>query len=234
MPKKQLPTKSDFLEAFEDIFRRFGAKHIGADSVMQIFVKPILQKLLTSKRNKKIGVEDCIVYEKGDRMILGWSGYVRSIGGARDEDLGWVVMIDKRFPQIPCFFSFPMRRTGEGFLIRFKKWFKGFWEIVNHWHPSCPICHADPKIELVRGSEMHAVAYKCPNGHVIPNTSVYRGISDESRIFMSKSFENYSKYRKREQEKGIFRTPSRFIRAGISNLRAQDDGVNYDDGPHLE
>jgi hypothetical protein len=229
MPQKVLPVTEAFMKWVDRVKERYNANHLVGDQVMMLLQSKHLPSFIASKRNKP-GVEDCIEIIVGHLVIHCWTTYVSAMGAARDEDLGWVVMTDMRYPKKPCLYSFPIRRT-EKFLDRLEAWLKAFWEIANHWHVPCVKCKEDPIIRLARNGKMHAVTYACPNGHWLPNPSVYTGVSEESVKFMSGYFQRYDVYQQRDIENGIFRTPMRTIRSGRTTVASDAKVLVYSDIP---
>lgn len=233
MPKQYLPSRTEFESCFADLQGNLGCRRFSDEEVVSSIDRLPKKGEGGWKRGKK-GLETCFVYEPkhGHVSVVIWTTYVAAEHAAREQDAGWVLLIDDRFPVAPCFYSFPIHRT-KNFFKTLRKWIVAFIEIVDNWPPPCKRCGESPTIRLVRGGVMHAVMFDCPGGHRLPATWIYQGLHDASRTFLEHAFKRYHDYRQKLAEKGSrLPTPRRVLRANTkagnsaSDVSSQDTGLS--------
>lgn len=233
MPKQILPDALAFEAFFKKIQEKYSCKKVTYKEIRHwvesIDVQETEQK---SSRHQKSGTEVAFSYERANhpiRVII-WTTYVAGNQSAREHDAAWVILIDKRSPDKPIFYSFPIHRT-KNFFIRFEKYIAAFIALVNTWPKPCVHCNEEPTIRNVRGGELLQYAFVCPKKHRLPRTWIYQNLPDEHRLFLEKAFRDYAAYRTRNTEQGIVRTPRMVIRSGKNSSGKK--GIDYDAGSQI-
>lgn len=219
MPVQYLPNKEEILASYEKakaIDYRLATKN---ERISFIRYKKYVEEVfgLIEKKNPKKGLEDCLLYFKGDRAVCIFTSYVPEHGKMRTEDFIWALIIDIRYPEYPCFFTIPIKRT-KHCLKRMIARAKALKNMVDNWQV-CKEHTVDLQIVLVRGNKMHECSYVCPVGgyhNGIPR-SIYTEMNEEDRKVLEKSFEAYQNYRDKEFEEGRDRIPQRALRAYGTN-----------------
>ena len=112
MPKQILPTEEEFRNFFSELEHAYRCTRLSASDVIAELSNLPRNPSAGWKRGKK-GIETCYAYRRPDvpvRVVV-WTTYVAAERAARTEDAGWVLLVDERFPKVPCLFSFPVHRT---------------------------------------------------------------------------------------------------------------------------
>lgn len=220
MPKQELPSKESFYDFFEAMEKELNARRLERSQMTELLQR-IPGKLAEKKRKKK-GIEECLLIADNNKEVHWWSTFVATDGKARESDEGWVLGIDKRYPHKPFLFSFPIRRT-KHYLETSARYLRAFKDLITTW-PSCPVCGAELRMKLA-GTEMHAVAFYCPNGHKKHTFSIYQNLSDANKKFLEDKFKRFYSYRSRDFDKtGKVREYSRVIRSVAKNKLLQTSG----------
>jgi hypothetical protein len=231
MPKQVLPDAMAFDAFFKKIQEKYSCKKVPYEEIRH-WVSAIDN---SNKRNqlpqhKKSGTELAFVYDRPNhpiRVVI-WTTYVAGSQSARKQDAAWVLLVDKRSPDKPIFYSFPVHRT-KNFFERFEKYIAAFISLVDTWPDPCIHCNQEPTIRTIPGNELLQYAFVCSEHHRLPRTWLYQNLPDEHRLFLEKAYRDYASYRSRNAEQGIVRTPRVFIRAGVgkpNKQRVDHDGAS--------
>ena len=223
MPKQVLPDAMAFEAFFKKIQETYSCKQVSYEEIRH-WISAInkYDYVKSAPQRKKSGTELAFVYDRPNhpiRVII-WTTYVSGNESPRKQDAAWVLLIDKRSPDKPIFYSFPIHRT-KNFFSRLEKYIAAFIALVNTWPDSCIHCNQEPTIRNIPGNELLQYAFACPNRHRLPKTWIYQNLPDEHRLFLEKAYRDYAEYRNRNAEQEIVRTPRVFIRAGVGKPNRQ-------------
>lgn len=235
MPKQVLPDSAAFEAFFKKIQERYSCSKIPYAEIHHwITALNEHDTSVQAPQRQKSGTELAFAYDRPDhpiRVII-WTTYVAGNTAARTQDAAWVLLIDKRSPDKPIFYSFPIHRT-KNFFERLEKYVAAFIALVNTWPQPCTVCHQELSIRTVPGNELLQYAFTCVQGHRLSRTWIYQNLPDMHRIFLEKRYRDYAEYRARNAEQGIVRVPRVLIRAGVAHPRSQKQQVDVDGGSQV-
>lgn len=203
MKKAKKPTFEKFRELFVRLGNDFNAAIIPALKMIDMIIAARNDGSLSEvhKKGLEIGLER--PSQDGKRKVVMWSSLLWGENVPRDHDIIWLLIKDYRYKK-PCFYSFPIRWDDGHCLETAYRYFKALVKIIDNWPASCPICGAEPKIDLVRGKFMHDVAFFCPNNrhHKLLDHSFLQAFieGDEDYRFLKKKFDDNCRYQLRNLE----------------------------------
>jgi hypothetical protein len=178
-------------------------------------IEAIFANKKSSTKHQGTGIQALLKYDSGVFVVLVLTTFVEAEGTLKDSDEAWVCMFDKRKPDKPVFYSFPIHRT-KNFLKTLSRYAKAYKNRADTM-PCCPECGTLLTIKVVHSGPVHAHTLVCPNGAYVHKKfkfcSVYSGMDDIHRMFLEKKFQQYDVYRKKNDEQGIIRIPSVLKRA---------------------
>lgn len=241
MPKQYLPPTEEVLRSYDDLYSIGFEQTTKSERISFLRYKKFVESVFATSRKKNIkkGLEDCLVYRQGQRIVCVFTSYVPEEGAMRENDFIWCLIVDLRYPTYPCFFTIPIRRTTNCLTRMFKR-AKALKNMVDNWQ-TCPEHSVDLRIVLVEGGKMHESSYSCPVGGYhkgIPRW-IYTDMLDEDRKVLELSFEAYQTYVDKEREAGHEHIPQRVLRAhgttaaGYKKIKNKGPEV-YNDSPHGE
>jgi hypothetical protein len=217
MPKQVVPDKKAFSDFFEMLEKEFLCKRVKYQEI-QSWIDTIPQDhARASIRTPKSGTETCYVYDRAGhpvRVVI-WTTYVAANEQARTSDAGWVLLIDKRKPSAPIFYSFPVHRT-KNFLVTLKKYVAAFIALVDTWPEPCTTCGKTVTIRNIKGEALLQYAFMCPKRHPLKMHYLYQNLPNQHKTFLEARFKKYAEYREKLAAEGKVVVPRVFIRAGVA------------------
>lgn len=217
MPKQVLPSPDEFEAWIEDLhqedFRSPNPKEVAwLMGSLEKDDQPL-------KKRHKGGLEFSLIYERMPCPVIVcvWTTYIRKTRTVRKSDAGWVILLDKRFPGKPIFFSFPIMRT-KNFLRTLKQWTMALKHRVDTWPHPCKECGQPLTLRLVKGNKMHETAFACPrHGYKFGGeTWLYQGMDENHKKFLERMFQRYDRYREKLMEEGKVVVPRRVLRVSVA------------------
>ncbi|MBY0328532.1 hypothetical protein K2Q02_00325 [Patescibacteria group bacterium] len=164
---------------------------------------------LPKKTNE--GIETGYQYQKNGMHLIVWPTYSGTIGGPKESDQGWILIIDPRNEEL--FFAIPMRRRKAfKFIERFFASTQAYVELLDKW-PKCPVCGNDLYVGSYK-KEQGMYAFSCNGIH--KNKPWFRitecdFLSPTSQRAIANPFILYQKYLLQNKQKGDFHVPRRLL-----------------------
>lgn len=217
MPEKVLPDKEKF-NLFEQEIIKEGFKRISDVEFFNSF-----RRLGLQAPRFRAGREIGFTFSANGLTVYVWTTFLSQIDRAREEDAGWVVIVEGDNPK---YYSHPLMRT-KGFLDKLLTNAKIAKERVLN-RPVCPVCKA--YMQIAKGRGLKSRYWKCRRIHPVLHIESLGwdcGLSEESLDFLMVERSARRRYRKLLKKAGKVVKPAMLSRKPWSrkpwqNTRLED------------